>query len=370
MVKAQVGSHHRSHRTHPSCFWERREFTGHCLTCKANNVTSGRLHMGTDSLSRRQTVHSWEWVRQYRVVEWIKDGNARPKSAFVGADRLVIVLNMAWRNDASFKNRTETSSSLNRRNKRCKMCRFIFQYMDTENNPRRKCQFSLYGALTTPKSSFTANLVVDFSEVLHRLCYASTATIVLFGAVLPAWSQHRHPSPVGIQCWRKLRTQGYQSTPRRYNHLAMDFGSSVVSPTNHLWNRELPERGWKREVPVFVNEWRRGDEENFGNSKICNEVGLFLDTLNVCREENIFYYSFCMRHSLHRVFNDHHIFSALFKKSWIPDRLTLSRSRKFEIQFFWRRFGHHHFSSKIMPYGHTVLYSTFTVRWNTKRTSH
>lgn len=105
------------------------------------------------------------------------------RRAFVDAERRATDFITAWRNDAPYKSRMETSPSLNSQNKKC---RSLAENVNTESDAPRAWCICFVPRNRNTWSSFTEKLVLNFSEVLRWLFSVNMATIALFEATVAA----------------------------------------------------------------------------------------------------------------------------------------------------------------------------------------
>lgn len=131
--------------------------------------------------------------------------------------------NMAWRIDATFKNRMETFPSLKEREMSCKMCGSLYHYMNTvskRHSPWCTCSSLVY---CNTWSWCTAVSVMDCLEALHRLFCIRSAIIALAIATLAARAQDRNLSSPASQSLGTLRIREYQTTPETIQAMCNRF---------------------------------------------------------------------------------------------------------------------------------------------------
>lgn len=156
--------------------------------------------------------------------------------------------NTAWQNDATNRSRTETSPSLNRPKKRCKLWVSISDYVNQESGTVRTwtCCAIPVPSSHNNRSPISTNLVLNCWEGLLYLVSVSMATVALVEQHFWHESSSGNLSRLETQGWGNLRNEGWQIIPQANKQCAIKSGSpSVICPTNHRWNRTSTKRDGK-----------------------------------------------------------------------------------------------------------------------------
>lgn len=143
-----------------------------------------------------------------------------------------------WRNDASFRNQTETSPSLSRRERRCKMRRSLSEYVSTYIHTRKACCTSSALSFRNTLSSFTASAAVNFLEALHLPIYVISAPISFFeDAVANEPSAENLPKYPALEDRENLEVLIYftisMSNVRLILSPSVSFAPRTIAKTEH-----------------------------------------------------------------------------------------------------------------------------------------